>query len=138
MKDSSEYDPFLDVGIFDKEKWFPFQVEDAEICRFTAVAIQKHLQTGPCRMICIDVDNTSDGTIVEFDKAFQWENTDDIDQRLDNVAGAFRCTGNALRDKHVILIDDVSTSGATLEACATVMKSAGATTVWGMVTALEL
>jgi ComF family protein len=61
-----------------------------------------------------------------------------IDERLDNVAGAFRCAENALRDKHVILIDDVSTSGATLEACATVMKSAGATTVWGMVTALEL
>jgi len=61
-----------------------------------------------------------------------------IDERIDNVAGAFRCTGNALRDKHVILIDDVSTSGATLEACATVLKSAGTTTVCGLVTALEL
>jgi ComF family protein len=61
-----------------------------------------------------------------------------IDERHDNVAGVFRCSDGPLRDMHVILIDDVSTSGATLDACATLMKSVGATTVWGLVAALEL
>ncbi|OGO02075.1 MAG: hypothetical protein A2Y90_00700 [Chloroflexi bacterium RBG_13_52_12] len=58
--------------------------------------------------------------------------------RLENVAGAFTCLDKRLREKQVILIDDVSTSGATLSACAGVLKSAGAVTVWGLVLALEL
>lgn len=58
--------------------------------------------------------------------------------RLENVAGAFACVDERLRDKQVILIDDVSTSGATLNACAGVLKSSGAITVWGLVLALEL
>lgn len=61
-----------------------------------------------------------------------------IKERHDNVSGVFRCSEGPLRDRHVLLIDDVSTSGATLDGCATVIKSVGATTVWGLVTALEL
>ena len=43
-----------------------------------------------------------------------------------------------LRDKQVLLIDDVATSGATLDTCATVLKAAGATSVWGLVLAREI
>ena len=59
-------------------------------------------------------------------------------ERHNNVADAFACRDERLQGKRVILIDDVSTSGATLNACAGVLKSAGAAAVWGLVIALEL
>lgn len=58
--------------------------------------------------------------------------------RRENVAEAFACVDERLRGKQVLLIDDVSTSGATLDACAGALKSAGAEKVWGLVLALEL
>jgi ComF family protein len=50
-------------------------------------------------------------------------------QRLDNVSGAFavaRSRRTEIAGKHVVLIDDVVTTGATAEACARVLKRAGA------------
>ena len=64
--------------------------------------------------------------------------TSTVTDRRANVAGVFACVDERLRGKQVILIDDVSTSGATLNACAGVLKSAGASAVWGLVLALEL
>jgi competence protein ComFC len=61
-----------------------------------------------------------------------------IDERLSNVSGAFTCRDGRLQGKRVILIDDVSTSGATLNTCAGVLKTAGANAVRGLVLALEL
>lgn len=42
---------------------------------------------------------------------------------------------NLLKDKTIILIDDVSTTGATLSEAAKVLKRAGAKEVWGLVIA---
>jgi ComF family protein len=61
-----------------------------------------------------------------------------IGERRRNVANAFTCPDGRFRGKQVLLIDDVSTSGATLDACAGVLKDSGAATVWGLVIALEL
>jgi ComF family protein len=49
-------------------------------------------------------------------------------KRHGNVRGAFslRDRGVAVADRVVVLIDDVSTTGATLDACARVLKDAGA------------
>jgi len=60
------------------------------------------------------------------------------DDRRKNVTGAFTCADGRLKGKTVILIDDVSTSGATMNACAGALKAAGATSVRGLVLALEL
>ena len=59
-------------------------------------------------------------------------------ERQENVSGAFECRDVRLKGKKVILIDDVSTSGATLNACAAALKDKGVETVWGITVALEL
>jgi len=64
--------------------------------------------------------------------------TSTVEERQRNIAGAFACRDYRLRDKQVLLIDDVSTSGATLDACAAALKAAGATSVWGLVMAREI
>lgn len=61
-----------------------------------------------------------------------------VEERRRNVTGAFSCRDRRLRDKQVLLIDDVSTSGATFSACASVLKSAGVNSVWGLVLAREI
>jgi ComF family protein len=52
-------------------------------------------------------------------------------ERLTNVAGAFRATrrARALRHATVLLVDDVRTTGATLDACAQALKAADVTCV---------
>jgi len=64
--------------------------------------------------------------------------TSTVEERRSNVANAFSCRDHRLQDKQVMLIDDVSTSGATLDACAGALKEAGATSVWGLVLAREI
>jgi ComF family protein len=64
--------------------------------------------------------------------------THSVQERKRNVKQAFVCKNNTLEHKQVLLIDDVSTSGATLDACASALKSAGAISVWGIVLAREL
>ena len=62
----------------------------------------------------------------------------DVDERRHNIKNAFKCTDNRLNGKKAILIDDVTTSGSTLNACASELKSTGVVSVWGLVTAIEL
>ncbi|HEV2675179.1 MAG TPA: phosphoribosyltransferase family protein [Aliidongia sp.] len=51
-------------------------------------------------------------------------------QRAENVRGAFAVKpGVAVAGKRILLVDDVLTTGATIEACARVLKRAGATEV---------
>ncbi len=64
--------------------------------------------------------------------------TSTVDERRSNIADAFVCRDQRLRNKQVLLIDDVATSGATLDACAAVLKASGAASVWGLVMAKEI
>jgi ComF family protein len=64
--------------------------------------------------------------------------TTGVQQRVKNVKDAFSCHGHSAMNRKVILIDDVCTSGATLESCAEALKSAGAETVWGLTIAREI
>ena len=56
--------------------------------------------------------------------------------RKENVADAFAVRGN-VSARHVVLVDDVCTTGATMEACAQPLLQAGAASVWGLTLARE-
>jgi ComF family protein len=59
-----------------------------------------------------------------------------IEERLKNVNGVFGLKKDAvIVGKVFILVDDVYTSGATMEECAKILKLAGAQEVWGLVVA---
>jgi ComF family protein len=64
--------------------------------------------------------------------------TASLSERQSHVADAFACRDGRLQGKLVLLIDDVATSGATLNACATALKAAGAAPVWGLVVAKDI
>ncbi len=63
--------------------------------------------------------------------------TSNVAERRQNMVGAFTCRNNRLRGKRVLLIDDVCTSGATLDSCAAALKLGGAASVWGLTLARE-
>lgn len=59
-------------------------------------------------------------------------------ERQENIVGAFKVKDSSkIFNKIVILIDDVCTTGATINECARVLKEAGAKEVWGLVLAKD-
>jgi ComF family protein len=63
--------------------------------------------------------------------------TASLQERRRNVSDSFECIGDAVR-RAVLLVDDVVTTGSTMSACAAALKSAGATSVWGLALAREV
>ena len=55
--------------------------------------------------------------------------------RWENIKNCFSYQGKNLNNKNILLIDDVATTGATLNECAKVLKENNAKEVWGLVVA---
>jgi len=64
--------------------------------------------------------------------------TTNVEERRRNVIDAFVCHDDRVSDKRIVLIDDVCTSGATLDSCARALKNRGAISVWGLTLAREI
>jgi ComF family protein len=64
--------------------------------------------------------------------------TADAEERQRNLAGAFGCRDAKLAGKRVLLVDDVCTTGATLNSCAIALREAGAASVWGLALARDV
>jgi ComF family protein len=60
-------------------------------------------------------------------------------ERLENLKNCFSILDSSkIRGKTVLLIDDVYTTGATMEECAKILKEAGAKNVYGITAAREI
>lgn len=58
------------------------------------------------------------------------------EQREKNIKGAFLCQKpEFIQARKILLVDDIYTTGSTLEECARALQSAGAKQVWGVVVA---
>jgi ComF family protein len=79
-----------------------------------------------------------DDSLIRVKNSLPQAKSSNAEQRRYNVLDAFSCKNSKLENKRVILLDDVCTSGATLESCAGAVKRSGALTVWGLTVAREV
>ncbi len=61
-----------------------------------------------------------------------------VRQRKENVAGAFQTIPLAVKGKTILVIDDVATSGATLDSCSCAIMAGGAARVYCLTLARAL
>jgi ComF family protein len=59
-------------------------------------------------------------------------------ERRANVQDAYRAVPNQVAGQRILLIDDITTTGATLDACAQALLDAGAIQVWALTAARVL
>jgi ComF family protein len=53
-------------------------------------------------------------------------------ERFQNVADAFKAESKIVAERNIVVVDDVTTSGATMEACAVALMAAGARNIYGL------
>jgi ComF family protein len=58
-----------------------------------------------------------------------------LKERQKNLVGAFRADNQIANKRRILVIDDVTTSGSTLNTCAEALKKAGASAVFGLTVA---
>ncbi|MCX8067469.1 MAG: phosphoribosyltransferase family protein [Anaerolineae bacterium] len=55
-----------------------------------------------------------------------------LEERRANVQGAFVARRERVQGRRILVVDDVCTTGATLEACAEALREGGAREVWAL------
>jgi predicted amidophosphoribosyltransferase len=54
-----------------------------------------------------------------------------VNERMENMSGAFLAKNELVQGKNILVVDDVATSGATLNSCAKALLDGGALKVYG-------
>ena len=88
-----------------------------------------------CRLVGLPV---AEGTLFRHRNNRAQVKTPDSEERRSNVLGAFDCRDDKLKGGRILLIDDVCTTGATLNSCAIALKKGGAGSIWGLALAREV
>jgi ComF family protein len=79
------------------------------------------------------IDRRCDGRALTRTRATETQTQFDAARRRGNILGAFSVARPEwVRERRVLLVDDVMTTGATLSECARVLKKAGARSVWAV------
>ncbi|MBI2451190.1 MAG: ComF family protein [Parcubacteria group bacterium] len=74
--------------------------------------------------------------LIRFKNTIPQAEIKNIEERKENIKNAFVVKKpEIIKNKIVILVDDISTIGATLEECAIILKAAGAKQIWAIVVA---
>ena len=79
-----------------------------------------------------------EGSLVRLRHTKAQVKTAGAEERQRNLSGAFCCRDERLSGKRVLLVDDVCTTGATMNSCAIALREAGASSVWGLALAREV
>ena len=77
-----------------------------------------------------------DGSLLEKTAQRVKQHSLDFEQRFKNVNGLYKCRGNGQNYKTILLIDDISTTGATFMECARILKNAGVSEIYCAAVAL--
>ena len=70
-------------------------------------------------------------TLVRTKKTLPQKELNDTDRRK-NLKNAFKIPQNSVKSNGVLLVDDIYTTGATIDACAEALKNAGVREVYAM------
>ncbi len=104
-----------------RKKWRGFNQAE-EIAKY----ISSYLKIPIIKKVLIRIKNTKPQT-----------ETENREKRKTNIKNAFKCSNSSsIKGKNILLIDDIYTSGATMEEAAQTLKRAGAKRIWGCVVAL--
>jgi ComF family protein len=79
-----------------------------------------------------ELDLPTDTVTLQRIRVTESQMTLGISERHQNVKEAFACQNDSLVGKRVLLVDDVCTTGSTLDACAVALKASGVASVWGL------
>ena len=113
---------------YDIVTYAPMSKKSLRIRRYNqARELAKHF----CNLL--DKDDLLVEAIVK-DKETEAQERLDKTERKTNLVGAYKINAD-VQGKRVLVIDDVKTTGATLNECAKVLKDAGATAVYGLTVA---
>jgi len=126
-------------------------IKDKQISFFKEVDIvipiplhkKKYIQRGfnQTNLIAEDICNYFEWKFGDYLQRIKYTQTQtklNEKQRQINIEGVFKMkVGVDLKNKNIILVDDVITTGSTLQECAKVLKQAGATKVWGLAVAQD-
>jgi len=84
------------------------------------------------KQLAVNLDLSIDKVTLQRTRMTESQMTLGISERHQNVKAAFACRDDRLAGRRVLLVDDVCTTGSTLDACAAALKESGVTSVWGL------